>query len=111
MADNGKNGKYENTKIWISGERKELFRWNKHFSYLRRAIIWWKIKIWWKITGTSSNKYWKACINMGSLIFWNGTLFDLYSGYQCYGLCTEPIFDLKVPYSGVFGCFLEVWYN
>ena len=34
MADKGrKRGGDENTKIWISGEQKELFRWNKkHFS-------------------------------------------------------------------------------
>ena len=32
MAD-GENGEDENTQIWISRERKELFRWNKkHFS-------------------------------------------------------------------------------
>ena len=30
MADKGrKRGGDENTKIWISGEQKELFRWNK----------------------------------------------------------------------------------
>ena len=30
-----KRGENENTKIWISRERKELFRWNKkHFSQL-----------------------------------------------------------------------------
>ena len=33
MADREKKGEDENTKIWISRERKELFRWNKkHFS-------------------------------------------------------------------------------
>ena len=29
MADRGKRGEDKNTKIWISRERKELFRWNK----------------------------------------------------------------------------------
>ena len=29
MADREKRGEDENTKIWISRERKELFRWNK----------------------------------------------------------------------------------
>ena len=33
MADREKRGEDENRKIWISQERKELFRWNKkHFS-------------------------------------------------------------------------------
>ena len=33
MANRGKKGEEENTKIWISREWKELFRWNeKHFS-------------------------------------------------------------------------------
>ena len=29
MADREKKGEDENTKIWISWERKELFWWNK----------------------------------------------------------------------------------
>ena len=29
MADREKREKDENNKIWISWERKELFRWNK----------------------------------------------------------------------------------
>ena len=33
MADKEKRGEDENTKIWISREQKEFFRWNKkHFS-------------------------------------------------------------------------------
>ena len=33
MADREKKRGEENAKLWISGERKELFRWNKkHFS-------------------------------------------------------------------------------
>ena len=33
MADRDKKREDGNTKIWISRERKELFRWNKkHFS-------------------------------------------------------------------------------
>ena len=33
MADRGKIGEDGNIKIWISQERKGLFRWNKkHFS-------------------------------------------------------------------------------
>ena len=33
MTDKGKREEDGNTKIWISQERKELFRWNKeHFS-------------------------------------------------------------------------------
>ena len=33
MADSEKRGEDEYTKIWISREPKELFRWNKkHFS-------------------------------------------------------------------------------
>ena len=42
----GKEGK--NTKIWISRERNELFRWNKkHFSqFLKRYHLAKKIKIW-----------------------------------------------------------------
>ena len=38
-------GREKITKIWISRERKELFRWNKkHFSKFWRAIIWCKNK-------------------------------------------------------------------
>ena len=52
-----KKGKDRYTKIWISQERNELFRWNKkHFHRFWRAIIWWKIKIWWKIADTSFKK-------------------------------------------------------
>ena len=40
MADI-KKGKDENTKIWISWERKGLFRWNKkHFSQLFKGKKW-----------------------------------------------------------------------
>ena len=40
-----KRGEDENTKIWISRERKELFRWNKNiFHSFWRAIIWRKKK-------------------------------------------------------------------
>ena len=40
MADWEKKREDKNTKIWISQEGKELFRWNKkHISYLWRAII------------------------------------------------------------------------
>ena len=47
-----KRGKDRKTKIWISRERKELFRWNKkHFSW--RAIIRWKNKNLMKIADTS----------------------------------------------------------
>ena len=50
----GERGEGENTKIWISRERKELFRWNKeHFHRFWRAIIWWKINISLKIVDTS----------------------------------------------------------
>ena len=39
-----KRGEGGNTKIWISRERKELFRWNKNACHsFWRAIIWWKI--------------------------------------------------------------------
>ena len=31
MADRENGGEDENIKIWISGERKELFRWNKKY--------------------------------------------------------------------------------
>ena len=31
MADMEKRGEAENTKIWISWEGKELFRWNKKY--------------------------------------------------------------------------------
>ena len=38
MADREKGGEDENTKIWISWERKELFRWNKkHFSWFLKG--------------------------------------------------------------------------
>ena len=36
-------GRSKSTKIWISRERKVLFRWNNFLSFLR-AIIWWKNK-------------------------------------------------------------------
>ena len=48
MAHGEKRGEEENTKIWISQERKELFSFWK-------AIIWWKIKNWQKIADTSFN--------------------------------------------------------
>ena len=31
MTDKEKKGEDENTKTWISRERKELFRWNKKY--------------------------------------------------------------------------------
>ena len=44
MADREKRGEDKYTKIWISRERRELFRWNKkHFEGLS---FWWKIKLW-----------------------------------------------------------------
>ena len=56
MADRGKKGGDENTKIWISIERKELFGWNKkNFQWFWRAIIWWKIKVWKQLADTSFN--------------------------------------------------------
>ena len=40
MADREKRGEDENTKIWISQERKELFRWNKkHFSVFEELLF------------------------------------------------------------------------
>ena len=52
-----KRGEDLNTKIWISREWKELFRWNKKniFHSFWRATIWLKIKSWWKIADTSFN--------------------------------------------------------
>ena len=53
-----KSGKGRNTKIWISRERKELFRWNKkHFQSFWRAIIWWKNKKLIKIADTTFKLY------------------------------------------------------
>ena len=34
MVDREKRGEDENTKIWISRERKKLFRWNKFFFFI-----------------------------------------------------------------------------
>ena len=34
MADMEKRGEDGNTKIWISQERKELYRWNKKIFFL-----------------------------------------------------------------------------
>ena len=49
-----KRGKGRNTKLWISRERKELYRWNKSiFHSFWRAIIWWKNKNLMKIADTS----------------------------------------------------------
>ena len=50
-----KEGKDRNTKIWISQERKELFRWNKkHFSkILKSYLLVKKIKELMKIADTS----------------------------------------------------------
>ena len=40
-------GREKNTKIWISREPKELFRWNKkHFTYFEGLSFDEKIKIW-----------------------------------------------------------------
>ena len=43
MADREKREEDENTNIWISRERKELFPWKKKsiFHNYLRAIIWW----------------------------------------------------------------------
>ena len=64
MADGEKKEEDGNIKIWISPERKEIFRWKiKHFHSSRRAIIWWKIKICKKIADTRNSKtknlFWK----------------------------------------------------
>ena len=46
-------GREKITEIWISGERKELFRWNKiHFSVFKGLSFCGKIKIPWKIADT-----------------------------------------------------------
>ena len=46
----------KNRKIWISQERKELFRWSKkHFSVFEGLSFGEKIKIWSKIADTSFN--------------------------------------------------------
>ena len=51
-----KSGEDGNTKIWISWERKELSDEIKYiFHIFWRAIIWLKIKKWWKIVDTSFN--------------------------------------------------------
>ena len=48
--------KGKNTKIWISREQKELYRWNKkHFSVFEGLSFGEKLKIWWKIADTSFN--------------------------------------------------------
>ena len=47
--ESGKSGEEEekNTKIWISQERKELFRWKKkHFSIFEGLSFGEKIKDW-----------------------------------------------------------------
>ena len=53
----GKREEEGNTKIWISRERKELFRWNKkHLSNFLKGyhlVIWSKPKISYKIADTS----------------------------------------------------------
>ena len=47
-------GREKNTKIWISWERKELYRWNKNiFHSFWRVIIWWKNK---KLTKNSAHR-------------------------------------------------------
>ena len=47
MADWEKREEEENTKIWIPGERKELFRWNKkQFSVFKGLSFGEKTKIW-----------------------------------------------------------------
>ena len=53
MADREKRVEDGNTKIWISREQKELFRWNKNNFW--RVIIWWKNKNLMKIVDTSLN--------------------------------------------------------
>ena len=55
MADREKSVEDENTKIWISRERKELFRSNKKKidENIDELMNWWKIKNWWKIADTS----------------------------------------------------------
>ena len=49
-------GREKITKIWISPEQKELFRWNKKiFHSFWRSIIWWKNKNLMKNSGRSKN--------------------------------------------------------
>ena len=58
MADREKRGEDENTKIWISQERKELFRWNKkHFSWVLKGYNLVKNK---NLKKNSGHKLWKA---------------------------------------------------
>ena len=46
MTDKEKKGEDENTKTWISRERKELFRWNKkHFPWFLKGYHFVKKKI------------------------------------------------------------------
>ena len=51
----GKKGEDKNTKIWISWERKEFFRWNKKniFHSFWRAVICWDKKKYKKIADAS----------------------------------------------------------
>ena len=63
-------GEDGNTKIWISREWKELFRWNKiQFSYFLKGYYLVKNKKWWKIADTSfKNEYmnWADHFNVDS---------------------------------------------
>ena len=47
------------TKIWISSEQKEPFRWNKKIfsKFLKGYHLMKKIKIWWKKADTSFNRF------------------------------------------------------
>ena len=51
-----KRGESQNTKIWVSQEPKELFRWNKNIVFEGLSLDK-KIKVWYKIADTSFDEW------------------------------------------------------
>ena len=73
MADREKGGGDGNTKVWITQERKELFRW---------TIIWWKNE---KQPTLALNKTWPTLWNLSLNFIYllRFTLFLLRFNYLC----------------------------
>ena len=74
MADKEKRQEDRSTNIWISGEQKALFRWNKKsiFHKYLRSISWWKNEKLQTQAFSVLKKQYHNNISKGfNLTFWN----------------------------------------
>ena len=98
MADREKGKEYRNTNIWISRERKELFRWNKkHFSKLFKDY---HLVKKWKIKGTS---FTPLAINK----YVRRTLLTLLTPCRQWMLCGKDPFDFATPCQEWILCYKD----